>query len=145
MFSIWRALNMKIKSLLYLAAALAGVLALIAGFGRLEILFITDTKTAVIVAASAGFIMCASGMISHFVTKAPSHPLTITGYIVGAVALFTGIVQIFNMDIPPLSDPFTALIIVTAAIAIKICIARLAFLIKEKEAVRDTVIEPTAE
>ena len=133
---------MKMRLPLYLLAALAGVLALIAGFGGITILFISDVKTAVIVLAAAGFIMCSSGMIGHFVANAPFHPLTIIAYIVGIIALFTGIVQIFNLDIPVLSDPSTALVVLTAAIVIKVLIARFAFLIKAKDVKKYAVSSP---
>ena len=114
---------------LYALSAVAAVLALVAGFTGKRILFIGDIRMAVIVLFAAGFLLCSTGAITSFVGKAPGHPLTIAGYIIGAVALFTGLVQIFGWQVPVLVEPRTALIIITVAILLKVAIARFAYLL----------------
>lgn len=110
---------------LYLIAGLAGAIAFFCGFTGKKILFITDARSAVITLAAVGFLMCSLGALSPFVTKAPLHPFTITGYVLGSLALLAGIVQLFNLKVPVLSNPKTALIIIGVIIIIKIIIARL--------------------
>lgn len=91
-----------------------------------------DLRWVVVLLTAAGFLMCTFGAIGLFVTKAPAHPLTIAGYILGAAALFTGIVQAFRLQFPYLSNPRTALVLVALVIIIKYIIARLSFLLPVK-------------
>ena len=115
---------------IYIIAAAVALGSLILGLLDVPFWFIRSARTAAIVFAAAGFVMCATGMISTFVTQAPLHPLTIVAYLVGLFALFVGIVQVFNLSIPPFSDPKTALIMMGAAVVVKVVIGRLAFLVR---------------
>jgi hypothetical protein len=115
---------------IYILAAAVALASLILGLLDVPFWFIRSTRTAAIVFAAAGFVMCATGMISTFIPQAPVHPLTIVAYLVGLFALFIGIVQVFNLSIPPFSDPKLALILMGAAVVVKVVIGRLAFLIR---------------
>ncbi len=115
---------------IYIIAAAVALGSLIIGLLGVPFWFIRSARTAAIVFAAAGFVMCATGMIRTFITQAPFHPLTIVAYLVGLFALFIGIVQVFNLRIPPFSDPKMALILMGAAAIVKVVIGRLAFLIK---------------
>lgn len=114
---------------LYIIAGLIGAIALISGLTGKKLLFVTDTRSAVIVLAAAGFLMCSFGALGVFITKAPLHPLTIAGYVLGTLALLAGIAQLFSIKVPVLSDPKNALIVIAAIIIIKVVIARLNFLL----------------
>jgi hypothetical protein len=115
----------------YIIAAIAAVVAMYAGFAGRPVWFIHDTRTAVITLAAAGFLMCSTGAIASFVSRAPAHPLTIAGYLVGALALLAGLTQLFGWKVPYLADARTALIVITVAVVIKVIIARLAnFVVK---------------
>jgi len=67
--------------------------------------------------------------IGKFISNAPAHPLTITGYISGAIALLTTVAQIFKWNIPIIYDPKIALFVVAGCIVIKSIIGRFAPLI----------------
>lgn len=110
----------------YILSALAAAVAASSGFSGHPIWFIRDTRTAVIALAAAGFVMCSTGAIFQFVQKAPLHALTILGYMLGSLALFAGLAQLFRWGVPYLSDARTALLVMTVAIAAKIIIARFA-------------------
>jgi hypothetical protein len=94
-----------------------------------KILFITDARTAVIILTFIGFMMCSFGAISLFVKKAPVHPLTIAGYILGIMALFIGIIQIFKIKIYFFGEPGKALVCIAIIILLKVIISRLYFLL----------------
>lgn len=114
----------------YIVAAVVALGSLILGLLDVPFWFVRSARTAAIVFAAAGFVMCATGMISTFVTQAPLHSLTIVAYLVGLFALFVGVVQVFGLRIPLFSDPKTALIMMGAAVIIKVVIGRLAFLVR---------------
>lgn len=115
---------------IYMIAAAVALGSLILGLLDVPFWFIRSVRTAAIVFAAAGFVMCSTGMISTFVTRAPLHPLTIAAYLVGLFALFVGIVQVFGLRIPSMGNPKTALILMSAAVVVKVVIGRLAFLVK---------------
>ncbi len=119
---------------LYLLAGVAGILAIIAGFSGANILWMTSVKAAVITLAAAGFVMCSTGVVARFVTKMPAHPVTILSYLIGLLALFTGIVQVFSIQMPFFGDAKTALIILTCAIVLKVAIGRLGSVLKPVKA-----------
>lgn len=101
-----------------------------AGLSGKQILFINGPRTAVITLGVIGFAMCMiMPTIGKFISNAPAHPLTIMGYIFGAIALLTTVVQIFKWNIPVIHDPKIALFVVASCIIIKSIIGRLAFLI----------------
>ncbi len=115
---------------IYIVASVVALGSLILGLLDVPFWFIRSARTAAIVFASAGFVMCATGMITTFVTQAPLHPLTIIAYLVGLFALFVGVVQVFGLRIPAFSDPKAALIFMGAAVVVKVIIGRLAFLVR---------------
>lgn len=113
---------------LYIISAIIAVVAIYAGLSGQSVWFIKDTRMAVIVLAAAGFIMCSTGAIGAFVSKAPAHPLTIAGYLLGSLALLAGLAQLFHWQVPLLSDSRLALYVILAAIVLKVIIGRLAHL-----------------
>lgn len=117
---------------IYFLAAAAALGSLVIGLLDVPFWFIRSVRTAAIVFAAAGFVMCATGMIVTFVSQAPFHPLTILAYLVGLFALFVGIVQVFDLSITPFSNPKAALLMLTAAVIIKVVIGRLAFIVRHK-------------
>ena len=101
-----------------------------AGLSSKQILFINGPRTAVITLGIIGFAMCMiMPAIGKFISNAPAHPLTITGYISGAIALLTTVAQIFKWNIPIIYDPKIALFVVAGCIVIKSIIGRFAPLI----------------
>lgn len=98
-----------------------------AGLSGKPILFINGPRSAVIVLGVIGFAICMlMPTIGRFIANAPAHPLTITGYVLGSVALLATVTQIFNWRIPILHDPQTALFVVAGCIVVKSIIGRLA-------------------
>ena len=96
-----------------------------AGLSGKQILFINGSRTAVITLGVIGFAMCMiMPTIGKFISNAPVHPLTIAGYVFGAIALLTTIAQIFNWNIPMIYDPKIALFVVAGCIVIKSMIGR---------------------
>lgn len=117
---------------LYIVSGIIGLVALYAGLADKKMLFITSPRIAVIVLTIIGFLMCNFGSIGLFVSKAPLHPLTIIGCIMGLAALLAGIICIFNINIPFVNEPNNALILIGIIIALKFIIARLGFLLPVK-------------
>ncbi len=114
---------------LYILSGLVALVAIYVGLTRHALWFIKDVRTAVIVLFFAGFVMCSTGAIITFVSKAPFHPLTILGYLFGALALFAGLTQLFRWQVPFLHDSNIALIVITVSMVVKIVIGRLAHLV----------------
>ena len=101
-----------------------------AGLSGKQVLFITGPRTAVITLGIIGFAMCMiMPTIGKFISNAPAHPLTIMGYIFGAIALLTAVAQIFKWIIPIIYDPKIALFVVAGCIVIKSIIGRFSPLI----------------
>ena len=101
-----------------------------AGLSGKQILFINGPRIAAIVLGVIGFAICMiMPTISKFISNAPAHPLTIMGYIFGAIALLTTIAQIFKWNIPLIHDPEVALFVIAGCIVIKSIIGRFAPLI----------------
>lgn len=103
-----------------------------AGLSGKQILFINGPRSAAITLGVIGFAMCMiMPTIGKFISNAPSHPLTIMGYIFGTIALLTAATQIFKWGIPVIHAPQTALLIIAGCIVIKSLIGRFAhFVIK---------------
>jgi len=77
-----------------------------AGLSGKQILFINGARSVAITLGAIGFTMCMiMPTIGKFISNAPAHPLTIMGYLFGAIALFTTVVQIFKWNIPIIHDP----------------------------------------
>lgn len=110
----------------FILSALAAAIAAWSGFTGHPVWFIRDTRMAVIAMAVAGFVMCSTGAIFTFVQKAPANPFTIAGYLLGALALLAGLVQLFHWEVPYLSDARTALTVISIAVVVKFVIARFA-------------------
>ena len=101
-----------------------------AGLSGKQILFISGPRTAVITLGVIGFAICMiMPTIGKFISNAPAHPLTIMGYVFGAVALLTTVTQIIKWNIPMVYDPKIALFVVAGCIVIKSIIGRFAPLI----------------
>lgn len=123
---------MKMNLTLYVISCIIGIITIYAGFTGKSIVFIKDARSAVIVLGIIGFLMCIFGAIGVFVTRAPAHPLTIAGFILGLLAVLTALIHIFRFKVPILNDPRSALTIMTIIIIIKIIIARFSFLLPYK-------------
>jgi len=113
----------------YIISAIIALVATYSGLTGNAVWFIKDTRMAVIVLAAAGFLMCSTGAIFTYVSKAPAHPLTIAGYLLGSIALLAGLAQLFRWQVPLLSDSRTALYVILIATALKVIIGRLAHLV----------------
>ena len=101
-----------------------------AGLSGKPILFINGPRSAVITLGAIGFAMCMiMPTIGKFISNAPTHPLTITGYIFGTIALLTTATQIFKWKIPIIYDPKITLFVVAGCIVIKSIIGRFAPLV----------------
>ncbi len=93
------------------------------GLTNTKVLFLQGPRAMTIALGVAGMLLCTLS-IGKFISAAPAHPLTILGYIFGAIALLAFIAQLFNLDIPLLKEPKTALVILAVAIIAKGLIAR---------------------
>lgn len=93
------------------------------GLTNTKILFIQGPRAMTIVLGIIGVLLCTNS-VGKFVSASPFHPLTILGYIFGALAMLTFITQIFKLKIPVLEDPAKALVILAAAFVLKGLIAR---------------------
>lgn len=114
---------------IYFIAGGICVLAFILGFTDKKFLFLRSQKACVMAVAVCGFVMCTTGLIGVFITKAPAHPLSIAGYVLGAFALIAALSQILNWKLPLIKTPKRALVLIAACIAAKVLIARLYILL----------------
>ncbi len=99
------------------------VVLVVLGLTETKVLFLKGSRAMTIVLGIAGMLLCTLS-IGKFIAKAPAHPLTILGYIVGVIALLSFTTQLFKLNIPLLNNPNTALIVLAIAIIIKGFIAR---------------------
>ncbi|WP_368756462.1 hypothetical protein [Enterococcus avium] len=101
-----------------------------AGLCGRKLFFIDGPRSAVITLGLIGFALCmVMPTIGNFISNAPTHPLTIMGYIFGVMALFTTAVQLFNWQIPLIQVPKNALFVIAGCIVIKSIIGRFSFLL----------------
>ncbi len=95
-----------------------------AGLSNRKILFINGPRSAVIVLGIIGVVAFCTISVGKFISAAPAHPLTIAGYVLGMVAMFTFLTQIFKWNVPIIGEPRTALLVLTGCILVKSIIAR---------------------
>jgi hypothetical protein len=115
---------------IYLLSGIIGLISLYGGLSGQKILFVNNARTASITLAVVGFIMCSTGALAPFINKAPVHPLSLAGYILGVLALTIALIQIFNWNVPIFGVPRYALISLGLIIVVKIIIARFGFIFK---------------
>lgn len=95
-----------------------------AGLSGKKVWFIEGPRSAVITLRAIGMAFCTFS-VGKFITTAPAHPLSILGYLIGAVALITFLTQIFQWKLPVVYDPTAALWVLTVCIVAKTVIGRL--------------------
>lgn len=100
-----------------------------AGISGKQIWFINGPRAAVITLGAIGMAFCAIS-VGKFITGGPAHPLSILGYLLGAIALLIFLAQIFQWTLPIIHDARTALFILASVIVLKSVIGRLAPLIQ---------------
>lgn len=108
----------KLTYILYPIGLIGAIIALYAGLSGKDIWFIDSPRMAVITLAAAGMVMCTPGVI-HFISDGPAHPLTLLGYLLGALALLILLTHIFGWNISVLSVPVPALWILAGIIVAK--------------------------
>lgn len=108
--------------------SLVAILITVFGLSGRKFLFLQGARSSAILLGIIGMLFCAIS-VGKFISHAPANPITILGYIVGTVALFAFLAQVFKWNIPILGKPEAALIILTVAIIIKSLIARFSCLI----------------
>lgn len=113
---------MKNIGILILDFVITGLL-LWAGLSGKKFFFIDGARAAVITLGIIGFLFCMTNN-GKFIQTAPAHPLTIAGYILGLIGMLVIIAQVFQWQVPILSNPKTALYIIASCIAVKAIIAR---------------------
>lgn len=113
---------MKNIEILIMEAILSAVFVAL-GLTNTKILFLQGPRTMTIVLGIMGMLLCTMS-IGKFISAAPAHPLTILGYVFGAVALTAFVTQVFKIGIPVLEDPEKALVILAIALVLKGLIAR---------------------
>jgi hypothetical protein len=94
-----------------------------AGLSGKQIWFLTGPKSAAITLGAVGMAFCVIS-VGRFITAAPAHPLSILGYLIGAVALLAFLAQVFQWKLPVVTDPTAALWVIAVCIAAKTVIAR---------------------
>ena len=95
-----------------------------AGLSGKKVWFIEGPRSAVITLGAIGMAFCTFS-VGKFITTAPAHPLSILGYLIGAVALLSFLTQIFQWKLPVVYDPTAALWVLAACIAAKTVTGRL--------------------
>ncbi len=110
------------KEILIMEAILSALIVAL-GLTNTKVLFLQGPRSMTIVLGIMGMLLCTNS-IGKFISAAPAHPLTILGYILGAVALAAFLTQVFKLNIPVLADPEKALVILAVAFVLKGLIAR---------------------
>lgn len=93
------------------------------GFSGKKFLFVKDARSSLLVFGIILMLFCTIS-VGKFISAAPSHPLTILGYLFGTAAMLAFLTQAFRWKLPVIGDPKTALIIFAAAVVAKSVIAR---------------------
>lgn len=94
-----------------------------AGLSGKQIWFVNGPRSAAITLGAIGMAFCTIS-VGRFITAAPAHPLTILGYLIGAVALLAFLTQVFHWELPVVTDPTNALWVIAICVVIKTVIAR---------------------
>jgi hypothetical protein len=84
---------------------------------------VDSPRSAVITLGVIGFFLCMLS-VGKFIQRDPASPLSILGYLFGAAALLTLLVQIFRWPFPVLSNPQLALYVMGASMVVKALIGR---------------------
>jgi hypothetical protein len=95
-----------------------------AGLSGKQIWFVNGPRSAAITLGAVGMAFCTIS-VGRFITAAPVHPLTVLGYLIGAVALISFLAQVFQWKLPVVADPTAALWVIAVCIAAKTIIGRL--------------------
>jgi len=74
---------------LYIIAGAVGLLALFSELTGIRLPLLPTPRAAVITLTLIGLLMCSLGAIGTFI-KAPLHPITLAGYLLGAFAFLCG-------------------------------------------------------
>ncbi len=99
-----------------------------AGLSGRNFLFIQGARSATLTLGIIGMLLCILS-VGKFISAAPAHPLSILGYLLGAIAMAAFLTQLLHWSIPKLENPQTALIVLALAMFAKSVIARFSFLI----------------
>lgn len=118
---------MKNIPLLIFETVITGLL-LLFGLSQHKILGIQGPRSAAIILGIVGMLLCTIS-VGKFISAAPASPMSILGYIVGAIAMLTFLTQVFKRNLPIVGEPRAALIILAAAIIIKSAVARFSYLL----------------
>lgn len=110
------------KAILFFEMILSGVFVAL-GLKDVKILFLQGPRHMTIVLGIMGMLLCTNS-IGKFISAAPVHALSISGYIIGGFALITFSAQLFKLKIPVVENPKTALVLLAAALILKGFIAR---------------------
>lgn len=94
-----------------------------AGLSGKQIWFVNGPRSAAITLGAIGMAFCTIS-VGRFITAAPAHPLTILGYLIGAVALLAFFTQVFHWELPVVTDPTNALWVIAVCVVLKTVIAR---------------------
>lgn len=110
-------------------AILAGVLVFAVLTGR-KIPLIEGDRTALIVLFVIGFVMCSFGIGRVSATGQWAHPLSIIGYLLGALIMLFAAAGIFGFRFLFVNDPRSAIIVVAILMAAKVVLTFVHMLIK---------------
>ncbi len=82
---------------------------------------LTTDRMALIGLVVIGMAICAlAGIGPMSATRAWTHPLSITGYLLGAIIIILGVAAVFGKQIPPLTSYHQAFIVVVGISVLKI-------------------------
>jgi hypothetical protein len=109
--------------LLFMAELTVTVCLVWMGSSARKFWLVDSPRSAVITLGVIGFFLCMLS-VGKFIQRAPASPLSILGYLFGAAALLTLLVQIFRWPFPILSDPQTALYVIGVSMVVKALIGR---------------------
>ncbi len=99
---------------------LAAFLVFMALTGR-KVPLLPSDRAVLLAVVIIGMLMCTQGGIGPLsAIGAWLHPLSIVGYVLGAIIVFIGIAAVFGKLIPPLTSYYQSIIAVAVIAAIKI-------------------------
>lgn len=93
------------------------------GLSGVKVLGMKGPRVAVIILGIVGMLLCTVS-IGKFISSDPISLQSLIGYIFGTAALLSFITQLFKWNLPYISNPTVALLVLAVSILIKSVVAR---------------------
>jgi hypothetical protein len=108
-------------SVIFLALLFAAVV-FVAVTGK-KVPVISNTRIAMVALLLLGMAMCTSGIGRVAAVQQWTHPLSILGYLLGAVILVIGLGTAFSLKLPYIQSDIQAIVWVTVLVGAKVLVA----------------------